>query len=443
MIHNYTILLYFKLLRKLGFFLYRGLFILPTNILKNDSSFFGGFFFDWFTFSVDVDLFGIILVWLAYVVGFIALLVIRNWINVDRGLFVLFFSSFVFFVFLFVLTTNLIVFFIAYECLLLPAFLIVYYTSPARRALQASVYFVVWTQIGSFIVFTVLLYLVIVCGCYSFDSLVFYQFSSLELLFLFLFLFIGFGVKAPIWPFHFWLTKTHVEAASWFSIYLSGFLVKTAIYGFYKLTSTLPYCVNVNFFITILIIGVLDASFKFWGQMDLKKLIAYATVQEMNMLFLFLLAGGLLGIKFTLFFCVMHAFLSSVMFFLVDCLYVRLHTRFITEVQGLLLSSPIYASSVFCMCLFFCGLPGSFKFVCEFWFFSSFYSITPSVTIFIAFVIYFFGCIGFCKNWYTALFGLQKNELVINTDLQIVELCIIGFVYFVMFFGGLLCIFLV
>lgn len=73
---------------------------------------------------------------------------------------------------------------------------------------------------------------------------------------------IGLGVKIPIWPFHFWLTKTHVEAPTYFSIYLSGFLVKTAIMGF---SVSLPYLntYSIGIGITLFYIGVIDSTLKF------------------------------------------------------------------------------------------------------------------------------------------------------------------------------------
>jgi len=88
-----------------------------------------------------------------------------------------------------------------------------------------------------------------------------------------------------MWPFHFWLTKTHVEAPTYFSIYLSGFLVKTAILGFIIFIDYVSYQVLL-FFIIISFVGVFDATLKFSHQIDLKKLVAYTTIQEMNMILL-------------------------------------------------------------------------------------------------------------------------------------------------------------
>jgi NADH:ubiquinone oxidoreductase subunit 4 (subunit M) len=58
------------------------------------------------------------------------------------------------------------------------------------------------------------------------------------------------------------LTKTHVEAPAGFSIFLSGFLVKTAIYGFYKITNELGSEIDTTFFSMFVIMGVIDASLK-------------------------------------------------------------------------------------------------------------------------------------------------------------------------------------
>jgi formate hydrogenlyase subunit 3/multisubunit Na+/H+ antiporter MnhD subunit len=82
-----------------------------------------------------------------------------------------------------------------------------------------------------------------------------------------------------------------VEAPSGFSIFLSGFLVKSAVYCFYKFTSVLGGGNIPALCIVICVLGVLDASVKMWGQIDIKKLIAYATVQEMNIIYLLFVWG--------------------------------------------------------------------------------------------------------------------------------------------------------
>ena len=247
------------------------------NFYKLTPTIYINFFLFWFEFSVDF--FGIILLFLGYFVGILSLLALDNrifWKNI-KYLFSL--NIFILVVYFYVFSTNLLVFFLFYELLLIPSFLIVYFVSPSRRAIQASLYFLIWTQIGSFLVLVIVAYLISVVGSSNFIDIKLYNFSYSESLFIYLFLFLGFGFKVPLWPFHYWLTKTHVEAPAGFSMYLSGFLVKSAVYGFYKITSLLGNDINTTIFSTICIIGVVDSSLKMWGQTDLKKLVAYGTIQ--------------------------------------------------------------------------------------------------------------------------------------------------------------------
>ncbi len=85
-----------------------------------------------------------------------------------------------------------------YECLLLPSFYVVYTASSARRSVQASLYFVIFTQIGSFIVVCTTLYIVHISGSVYFFDIAKVKFTATERFFLYFSLFIGFGIKIPI-----------------------------------------------------------------------------------------------------------------------------------------------------------------------------------------------------------------------------------------------------
>ncbi len=171
-------------------------------------------------------------------------------------------NIFVLIVYFFVFSDNLLVLFIFYELLLIPSFLLVYFIAPSRRAVQASLYFVIWTQIGSFLVLCVTSYIFAAVGSTDFYDIVRYNFTETESLLLYTFLFFGFGFKIPIWPLHYWLTKTHVEAPTGFSMYLSGFLVKSALYGFYKVSSVIGNEIENDWLTVFVIMGIVDASFK-------------------------------------------------------------------------------------------------------------------------------------------------------------------------------------
>ncbi len=364
-----------------------------------------------YIFSFSIDFFGLIILLLAYLIGFISIYVLDTRISARNIKYLFSFNIFIIIVYLYTTTTNIVLLFIFYEFLLLPSFLFVYYISPSRRAIQASVYFVVWTQIGSLIVLIAISYLIKVTSLYDMNYIRLFIFSPVEAYIIYILLFIGFGVKVPIWPFHYWLTKTHVEAPSGFSIYLSGFLVKTAIYGFYKITTLLNIYINTTFFITICVMGIIDSSLKMWGQTDLKKLVAYGTIQEMNIIFLVFCWGDSTIIGSGILFCITHAFLSALMFYLVDCLYRRYHTRSLIEINGLLHTVPNISIGILFMIIFFAGLPGTLKFSVEFYIFSSLLTISPFLTIMLMFIANVVGLVGFSKCWFNAVFGLNKKWL--------------------------------
>lgn len=395
------------------------------------------------TMFFSIDLFGLILLFLAYIVGFFSLLALDTrlyWRNIK---YIFSFNIFIIIVFFYVSVTNLVLFFLSYEFLLLPSFLFVYFVSPSRRAIQASLYFVIWTQLGSFLVLCCIAYIISVTGFFNFFFVKTFNFSDIEGWALYCILFLGFGFKVPIWPFHYWLTKTHVEAPSGFSIYLSGFLVKSALFGFYKITNLINLNIDTSIFIMICMFGVIDASLKMWGQTDLKKLVAYGTIQEMNLIYLTFCWGDSTAIIIGIIFSATHAFLSALMFFLVDCIYRRFHTRSLVEISGILHITPNLGISILVMCVFFAGLPGTIKFISEFYLFSSFLEISPLICLILMFLANVLGLIGFSKCWFNAVFGLFRKDSAIgiidltNKELYIISFCFI-FLFFFSFFSNVL-----
>lgn len=319
--------------------------------------------------------------------------------------------------------------------LLLPSFLLVYYVSQARRGIQASLYFVIWTQIGSFLVLCATAYLLTITNIFLFTDLKYFRFTQSEIYTLYTLYFFGFGFKVPIWPLHFWLTKTHVEASAGFSMYLSGFLVKTALYGFFKYTSIFGLGVNTTFFIVIAAIGVVDASIKMFSQVDLKKLVAFCTIQEMNLIYLMLCWGDSFGITTAMLFILTHAFLSSLMFFLVDCIQRRYNSRSVLELSGILHTTPNLGISVFVMCILYSGLPGTIKFICEFYLFGQLFSISFWFTFFLIIFANLIGVVGFCRCFFNVLFGMSLKYSKMNiVDLTIKDFYIIFICLFFLIF---------
>jgi NADH-quinone oxidoreductase subunit M len=401
----------------LGFLLTNIFYVTPTiDVL----------FLYFLNFEFCLDFFGLILLHLAYVAGILSLIVLDTRVIYRNIKFLNYINIFTLFVFFFVFSNNILLLFLFYEFLLLPSVLLVYFVSPSRRAIQATLYFIIWTQIGSFLVLCVISYIISVCGSSYFNTIKFYYFTYDEAYYIFLFLFLGFGFKVPIWPFHYWLTKTHVEAPSGFSMYLSGFLVKTALYGFYKISNLVGYRVDTTLFVVICIVGVFDSSLKMWGQTDLKKLVAYGTIQEMNIIYLAFCWGNSLAVIGGILFCITHAALSTLMFYIVDCLQRRFNSRNVSEISGVLQLTPNLGIAIIVMCILYSGLPGTLKFTCECFIFIGLLETSIPFTCFLIFVANVIGLVGFCKCWFNVLFGINiKYSYIRVYDLSFKEVLVL------------------
>ena len=306
-------------------------------------------------------------------------------------------------------TDSIILFFFAYEMLLIPSFFILYNFAKTRRCVEAAYLMFFWTQFGALFLLFGLLYLFMVCNSSKFSVISYYYLSSFEVNFLFLCWLTGFGVKLPIWPFYGWLPKAHVEASTNFSIFLSGVLVKFAFFGLLKCLLTLqlePTCLYVYPF---LIIGVSDAVFKLFYQIDLKKLVAYSTVVEMHWLTICVVSGqsNLMLSSFCM--LISHALLSTNSFLLVDAVARRFKTRLITEISGLNFLCPKLFLAILLNTLIFLGFPGSIFFVAEFLFFSFFFDLFPIIALYLLLLLYLIGPTFFFRSWMNIMFSYSTS----------------------------------
>lgn len=357
-------------------------------------------------YNVRLNFLGYSLFITGVLVGFFIFFLSDIRIFFKKFLTILIFFFFFILIWFFINEQSYVNLFFLYELFLLPSFYLVYMISPNRRSIPISIYFLTWTQFGSIFIFLAVIYLYITTQ----STMLTYP-KNINFFVLFALLFVGFGIKIPMWPFYYWLTKTHVEASSFFSIYLSGFLVKTAVYLFNHFYSFF-YNINlINFFFVIVLIGVIDSSIKMWHQMDLKKLIAYTTVQEMNILFIPLLWNNELTEIFVSLFIIIHCLLSSLFFFIIDVLTKRFGTRVTSQITGLIHIMPIFTTFIFLSWVLFCGLPFTSKFYIEIVIFNLLAHYNINIFILIIFVANVLGIIGFSKNIFNVLFGspIYKN----------------------------------
>ena len=302
-------------------------------------------------------------------------------------------------------TDSLLIFFFSYEMLLVPSFFILYKFAKTRRCVEAAYLMFFWTQFGALFLIFSFLYLFFLTNSLSFQKNELFDFSSFEINFLFVCWIIGFGVKLPIWPFYGWLPKAHVEASTNFSIFLSGVLVKFAFFGLLKCLLTVQLEPSFYHAYPFLAIGITDAAFKLFYQIDLKKLVAYSTVVEMHWLTICVISGQSPLMLASFCMLISHALLSTNSFLLVDAINRRFKTRLITEISGINFLCPKLFLVALANCLIFLGFPGTIFFIAEFLFFSFFFDMFPEMAFFLLVLLYLLVPTFFFRTWANVLFG--------------------------------------
>jgi len=334
-------------------------------------------------------------------------------------------------------TDSIILFFLAYEMLLIPSFFILYKFAKTRRCVEAAYLMFFWTQFGALFLIFGLLYMFFVTGSSQFSVIAYHYFSPFEVNFLFLCVLFGFGVKLPIWPFYGWLPKAHVEASTNFSIFLSGVLVKFAFFGLLKCLLTIQLEPTFIYVYPFLVLGIVDAVFKLFYQIDLKKLVAYSTVVEMHWLTMCVVSGqsNLMLASFCM--LISHALLSTNSFLLVDAIARRFKTRLLTEISGLNFMCPKLFLMTLLNSLIFLGFPGSIFFVSEFLFFTFFFDLFPLLSIFLLVFLYLLGPTFFFRSWMNTMFGFSHAlSAKLPVDLSSRELTLFSGVSLLMYWLG-------
>lgn len=353
-------------------------------------------------------------------------------------------SSFIFYVtiilmsgYILFFTDSIILFFLAYEMLLVPSFFILYNFAKTRRCVEAAYLMFFWTQFGALFLIFAFLYLFFICGSSSFFVVSEFYFSTFELNFLFFCWLTGFGVKLPIWPFYGWLPKAHVEASTNFSIFLSGVLVKFAFFGLLKCLITINLEPTFYFIYPFLTIGIVDAVFKLFYQIDLKKLVAYSTVVEMHWLTICVISGQSALMLASFCMLISHALLSTNSFLLVDAIGRRFKTRLITEINGINFLCPKLFLVSLANSLVFLGFPGSIMFVSEILFFSFFFDLFPLLCLVFIVLLYLLGPTFFFRSWMNVLFGSSIQLLQkLPADLSSKEFIVYSGLIIMMFWLG-------
>ena len=263
---------------------------------------------------------------------------------------------------------DFLVFYMFFEGVLIPMYLIIGIWGGPRRVYAAFKFFL-YTLAGSLLMLLALLAMWNIAGTTDIETLSKTVFSPSLQTWLFLAFFASFAVKVPMWPVHTWLPDAHVEAPTAGSVILAGVLLKMGAYGFLRFSLPMLPQASASFapFIYALsIVAVIYTSLVALAQTDMKKLIAYSSVAHMGVVTIGIFTFNAQGISGALFQMLSHGVVSGALFLCVGVVYDRIHTRDIFRYGGLADRMPAYALTFMIFTMASIGLPGTAGFVGEF-----------------------------------------------------------------------------
>jgi len=264
---------------------------------------------------------------------------------------------------------DAIVFYVFFEAMLIPMFLIIGVWGGPNRV-YAAVKFFLYTLLGSLLMLAAFIYLYQQTNG-SFEILDFHKvpLALTPQVLVFLAMFMSFAVKVPMWPVHTWLPDAHVEAPTGGSVILAAITLKIGGYGFLRFN--LPIAPDAShlldgFMITLSLIAVVYIGLVALVQNDMKKLIAYSSISHMGFVTLGFFIVNQQGMLGGLIQMVSHGFVSAAMFLCVGVLYDRVHSREISAYGGVANTMPVFAAFFVLFAMANSGLPATSGFVGEF-----------------------------------------------------------------------------
>jgi proton-translocating NADH-quinone oxidoreductase chain M len=381
-----------KLLKLVAFnassFSFLGSLILWGCFNKSTGSFQFVINFFWFpslnlNFTLGID--GISLFFLLLTTLLIPLCILTSWQSVSDNLkeFLISFLVLEFFLIGTFCVLDLLLFYIFFESVLIPMFLIIGIWGSRERKILAAYYFFFYTLLGSVMMLLSILYIYQLIGTTDYEVLLAASFSSIEQKFLWFTFFLAFASKVPMIPVHLWLPEAHVEAPTAGSVILAGVLLKLGTYGFVRFS--LPLFPQASFFFaplvySVSVIGIIFTSFTAIRQTDFKRIVAYTSIAHMNLVVLGIFSFNNAGLEGAILQSLSHGFVASALFLIIGAVYDRYKTRLIHYYSGLASVMPVYT----CIFLFFTmaniSFPGTSSFVGEFLILAGSFKVNSSVT---------------------------------------------------------------
>jgi NADH-quinone oxidoreductase subunit M len=281
---------------------------------------------------------------------------------------------------------DAVLFYVFFEGVLIPMFIIIGVWGGARRV-YSSFKFFLYTLLGSVLMLVALIAMILQSGTADIPVLMGYAFDPEVQTFLWLAFFASFAVKMPMWPVHTWLPDAHVEAPTAGSVILAGVLLKMGGYGFLRFS--LPMLPDATAYFAPMVFGlsvvaIIYTSLVALVQQDMKKMIAYSSVAHMGFVTLGIFTLNTQGVEGAIFQMISHGVISAALFLSIGVVYDRLHTRDINRYGNLAKNMPVFACVFVILMLGSVGLPGTSGFVGEFLALMGAYKVNTVVATFAA-----------------------------------------------------------
>jgi NADH-quinone oxidoreductase subunit M len=264
-------------------------------------------------------------------------------------------------------STNLLMFYIFFEAVLIPMFFIIGIWGGENR-IYASIKFFLYTLFGSIFLLIGIIKIYIEVGSLEYSDIICCSFSMHLQIMLWLAFFASFAVKIPMWPLHTWLPDAHVEAPAGGSVILAGVLLKMGGYGFLRFS--LPFFPDASklfapYMLFLSIVAVVWASFIALSQTDIKKLIAYSSVAHMGIVTFGIFTFEPDAIMGSVLQMISHGLVSGALFFCIGMLYDRFHTRDQDLYGGVIKIMPAFSKMFMVFTFASIGLPFTSGFIGE------------------------------------------------------------------------------
>nr|YP_010502883.1 NADH dehydrogenase subunit 4 [Exitianus nanus]UXD78660.1 NADH dehydrogenase subunit 4 [Exitianus nanus] len=305
--------------------------------------------------------------------------------------------------FLIFLSMNFLYMYISFEFVLIPLMVLILGWGYQPERLLSGLYLLFYTMFVSLPLLVLLMYMYINLGSMFFDLMIFYS----DFFLIHFVLMMVFMVKMPMYFFHFWLPKAHVQAPVSGSMILAGLMLKIGGYGVIRSCYLYEYMyLNYSYFwFSISLLGSFYISVLCLVQFDMKCLIAYSSISHMGLVIMGLVGLTNMGLMGSYFLMLAHGFCSSGMFYMANLFYLRTSSRSFFINKGLLVYFPSGGLFWFLLCCFNMSCPPSLNFISEF-------MILCSMVNFWFFSFYFFLMISFfCACFSYFLFSFSQHGI--------------------------------